>query len=100
MLSWGIVLMLFGVFSLVLPLVGQQFILVSKLGIPASGSLLILAVGALLFYLGNEIEKKKRKEQKDEIHPVVAKLGKRICPECGDNNSIYNKYCKKCSNKL
>ncbi len=55
MRSWGVIFIIVGIGSYVLPLVGFQFILVSALNESIGGpfgSLIAIGVGAVLFILG------------------------------------------------
>jgi len=98
MLVWGLILMIFGGLSLVLPMIGRQFIIFSRLGIPETGSILMLAIGAFLFYLGKKQEEEEREKRKTNSPLYMMDLC--ACPNCGQINSIKNKTCKTCSKTL
>lgn len=66
MFSWGIVLMVVGGFSFILPIFGRQFIIVSALGLTGIGSAM---AGIVLFVIGILLFNAARNKESPE-HPI------------------------------
>lgn len=68
MFPWGVVLLLMGVLSFVLPAFGRQFILISLLGLAGPGAvgvgILFITVGGGMMFLASQIEKRDEAKER------------------------------------
>lgn len=76
MMAWGVVLMIIGALSFVLPMMGRQFIVVSLLGFTGMGSavagIVLIGIGGFLFHLAREEEKKQDEAHRQHLRDILS----------------------------
>jgi len=106
MFGVGVVLMIVGGLSFVLPLFGRQFMLVSAISSESGGSgtagLILLGVGFVLCFLGSNTAKKIETKEQKELNDTMKTVGFCYCPNqnCRAPNPVGSIFCQFCNTKL